>query len=132
VRSEPSKVRVALGQEEAGLLKAAAPIQVRLAEIGQPAWPATLERDPGAAVHRLPSAALGDTAGGRIATDPKDTQGLTAVHGVVLADVRLPVNLGERIGARAWVRFDHGHAPLVLQAARGFQQVFLRHFNPAQ
>jgi putative peptide zinc metalloprotease protein len=132
VQDEPSKVRVALGQEQAGLLQAAAPIQVRLAEIGQPAWPATLERDTRAAVHRLPSAALGDTAGGHIATDPKDPQGLTATQAVVLADVRLPVNVGERMGARAWVRFDHGHAPLVVQAARGFQQVFLRHFNPAQ
>lgn len=131
VRDEPSRVRVAMGQEQAALWRDDAPVQVRLAEHGRGAWAAVLERDTRAAVHRLPSAALGALAGGPIATDPADPQGLAVPRAVVLADVRLPVNLGERIGARAWVRVDHGHAPLAWQAARSLQQVFLRHFNPS-
>ncbi len=38
----------------------------------------------------------------------------------------------ERLGGRAWVRFDHGFAPLAVQGARRLQQLFLKHFNPSE
>ena len=129
----PSLVRVAVGQEQAALLhERTQAVSVRLAEIGAPAHAAMLLRDGTGAVTQLPSAALGDRGGGSVPTDPADPQGLKAQRAVVLADVLLPASLGERVGGRAWVRFDHGLAPLALQAANAMQQVFLQHFNPGQ
>ncbi len=131
--NEPSLVRVAVGQEQAALLHAQTQsVSVRLAELGQSVLPAELVRDANGAVTKLPSAALGDRGGGSIVTDPKDKQGLTAAQTVVLADVRLPLSLGERVGGRAWVRFDHGLAPLAEQGARVLQQMVLQHFNPSE
>ena len=139
----PSRVRVAIPQEQAALVQGAThSVSVRLAAADASAWPGELlgersgersgDRSGGAAgtVRRLPSAALGDRSGGSIVTDPKDK--LLPAHGVVLADVQLAVDLGPVAGARAWVRFDHGAAPLAWQAARRLQQLFLRHFNPSQ
>jgi len=49
---------------------------------------------------------------------------------VVLADVPLQGAPLTRIGERAWVRFEQGHAPLAWQALRALQQQVLGHFNP--
>jgi putative peptide zinc metalloprotease protein len=49
---------------------------------------------------------------------------------VELAGVR-PADIGERIGARAQVRFDHGTLPVAQQALRQLRQLVLQHFNPA-
>ncbi len=129
----PSLVRVAVGQEQAALLHARSRgVSVQLAEVGEPARAASLLRDSTGAVTQLPSAALGDRGGGSVPTDPADPHGLKAVRALVLADVQLPASLGERVGGRAWVRFDHGFAPLAMQVASGMQQLFLKHFNPGQ
>ena len=79
---------------------------------------------------QLPSAALGDRHGGDIVTDPTDPHGLTAAQAVVLLDVQLRGSASPRSGGRAWVRFDHGWAPLAVQWGRQLKQLFLRHFNP--
>lgn len=130
---EPTTVRVAIPQEQAALVQAnSRAVSVRLAENSRQAWRGELLRDVAGTVAKLPSAALGDRGGGSIVTDPGDKQGLTPAHGVVLADVRLDAVLGERMGGRAWVRFDHGSAPLAEQGARRLQQLFLKHFNPAE
>ena len=64
----------------------------------------------------LPSAALGSRSGGRVAVDPADSSGRRPTQPVVLGDVQLqgpvPPELGQRVGQRVWVRFEHGHAPL--------------------
>ncbi|MEY4906391.1 MAG: hypothetical protein RL260_109, partial [Pseudomonadota bacterium] len=44
---------------------------------------------------------------------------------------RLEHATGERIGARAWVRFEQDRAPLAWQAARVLQQQLLHHLDPA-
>jgi len=36
----------------------------------------------------------------------------------------------ERAGGRAWVRFEHGWAPLAVQWGRRLKQLFLRQFDP--
>jgi putative peptide zinc metalloprotease protein len=146
---EPTTVRVAIPHEQAALVQASThAVSVRLAEDQRQAWRGELLRDVAGTVTKLPSAALGDRGGGNIVTDPADKQGLTPAHGVVLADIRLAVPAGqpgtegtgqpmgerrdERPGGRAWVRFDHGFAPLALQGARRLQQLFLKHFNPSE
>jgi putative peptide zinc metalloprotease protein len=92
---------------------------------------ATLVRDSLGATLRLPSAALSRRHGGDIATDPADTEDRKPLHPVVLLDLRLDVPAGhERLGERAWVRFDAGLAPLAWQAARSLRRQVLQRFNP--
>jgi putative peptide zinc metalloprotease protein len=131
--NEPTTVRVALPQALAALVHGGTrSVGVRLADTRDELWPATLQAGAAGAVARLPSAALGDHAGGSIVTDPADATGLTPAEPVVLADVLLTGHHAARTGGRATVRFDHGWSPLAVQAARAVQQLVLRHFNPAQ
>ncbi len=130
---EPTTVRVALPQALATLVQSGTrSVGVQLAEARGPVWPATLQPGAAGTVARLPSAALGDHAGGSIVTDPADRSHLQAAQAIVLADVRLASRAVPRTGGRAWVRFDHGWSPLAMQALRGIQQALLTHFNPGQ
>ena len=130
---EPTTVSVALPQELATLVQTGTrAVGVRLNEAGGEFWSAVLKPDAAGAVMHLPSAALGDHSGGSIVTDPGDKSGLKPALPVVLAEVRIDARPASRVGGRAWVRFDHGFAPLAVQAARRAQQLFLKHFNPAQ
>ena len=136
---DPVTVRVALPQDEAGLVrKRANGVGVRLSEDGWRLRNGEVRAatgmsvvDQSGAVAKLPSAALGELGGGDIATDPSDKEGLTARAPVVLMDVVVADARSERIGARAMVRFDHGHASIGEQALRKLQQLVLQHFNPA-
>ena len=130
---EPTTVRVALPQAIATRVQTATrAVAVQLADMRGTAWPARLDAAAAGAANRLPSAALGDHAGGSIVTDPADTGHLKPAQPVVLADVHLAGHAAVRTGGRAWVRFDHGWSPLAMQLARGAQQLVLAQFNPAQ
>lgn len=130
----PPTVRVALTDSEAGPLRDAhASVSVRMSGSPQSAHPARLLRDSVGAVLQLPSAALSTRHGGHILTDPADAQALKPLEPVVLMDVQLASTAGveaERIGERAWVRFDMGWSPLALQLAQALRQRVLRQFNP--
>jgi putative peptide zinc metalloprotease protein len=102
--------------------------QVRVADAPGQVWPAHIRSDTPAAVRQLPSLALTAQGGGPFATDPDDKSGLQAVEPVFLFDVAVDSGPLERVGSRAWVRFDHGSEPLALQLYRRALQVFLRHF----
>ena len=133
-------VRVALPEAEASdLRREADAVSVRLAASPETAHAAMLLRDGIGAVRQLPSAALSARHGGPVATDPADKDHLRTLQPVVLLDVQLAAPQGdghsdgerqERIGERAWVRFDSGRSPLALQFARGLQRELLRRFNP--
>jgi putative peptide zinc metalloprotease protein len=140
ITGDPLTVRVALPQEQADLVRrrtgsAALPVGVRLAEDPGRLRTGSVRRDMDGAVTRLPSAALGELGGGAIAIDPTEKDGMTPRAPVVLMDVELagvrPADIGERIGARALVRFDHGTLPVARQALRQLRQLVLQHFNPA-
>jgi putative peptide zinc metalloprotease protein len=83
-----------------------------------------------AATAILPTAALGDRAGGPVATDPTDKDGTRTLEPVFLFDVRLASKQVERVGSRVWVRFDHGARPLGVQWHRRLHQLLLKQFNP--
>ena len=91
-----------------------------------------LVRDGHAASRTLPSPALGSRHGGALLADPEDEKGRTAAEAVVVLEVRVPAAaLAGRIGQRAWIRFDHGAAPLAEQWGRRLRQALLRHFDPS-
>ena len=134
VGNEAGSTRVALPEAEANDLQRAQPrVSVRLASARGVALQGTLVRDSLGATLQLPSAALSARHGGSIQTDPKDGDDLKPLQPVVLLDIRLDARRKatvERIGERAWVRFDTGAAPLAVQAARGIQRLVLSRFNP--
>lgn len=129
----PMRVRAAVAQADAHLvrqqLRAA---QVRVADDRFSARAAQLLQDTPAATRNLPSAALADVGGGPLASDPAAKDGVQTLEPVFLYDLTLPTVAadGQRVGARAWVRFDHGYQPLALQGYRRATQVFLKHFAP--
>ena len=128
----PSNVRAVVTEDDAQLIRARTQrVEIRLAESAAETVGAMLEREPPAATRVLPSAALGDRAGGRFATDPADKDGLRTLDPVFLLDLAVPARLPERIGGRVWVRFDLGYEPLGVRWARHGRQLLLRHFNPA-
>ena len=136
----PPMVRLALPEADAIELRdAAGSVSVRLAGSPRIAHAAALVRDGVGAGLQLPSAALSAHHGGRVLTDPADKTDLKPLQPVVLLDVRLdaqhadgaaPPTLTERMGERAWVRFDAGWAPLSLQLAHALRRKLLQVFNP--
>jgi putative peptide zinc metalloprotease protein len=105
-------------------------VEVRLSEQISTTLPAVIRRLVPGASEKLPTKSLGTIGGGEIAVDPSDRQGLTAVQKVFQIDVELPsrthlVNLG----GHAYVRFDHGWAPLGVQWYLKLRQLFLSRFN---
>jgi putative peptide zinc metalloprotease protein len=130
---EPSQIgiRVAVPEYDAALVRQMTrAVEVRMAG-DRDTLAAEVVRDAPSATFDLPSAALGDRGGGALPTDPADKDGLRARDPVVLIDLALPARKLERIGARAWVRFDHGAQPLAGRWLRQVRQAFLQHFNPA-
>ena len=127
------RVRAAVAQDDADLVRQrTAHADVRLADTPQRLARAVLSQDTPAASHALPSAALGDRAGGSYVTDPSDTKGLHTLDPVFLVDLLLTDTSVVRAGARAWVRFDHGTEPLAQQLLRRATQLFLKHFDPSE
>ena len=121
-------VHVAVSQADIGLVRGHTNgALVRLSHQPRELFEAEVVRQLPGATHALPSAALGQNGGGRIAVAPGDADGLTAVDPVFLLQLRLAGSQRPRfVGARAHVRFDHGRLPLGAQAFRKLRQVFLK------
>jgi len=127
------RVRAAVAQDDADLVRQrTVHADVRLADMPESLTRAVLSQDTPAASRSLPSAALGDRAGGPYATDPSDAKGLRSLDPVFLVDLALTDTSVVRAGARAWVRFDHGTEPLAQQLLRRATQLFLKHFDPSE
>ncbi len=88
-----------------------------------------LRKVPGGTT-QLPTAAFGTSGGGRIAVDPRQTDGRTTLERVFEIEISLPENFQTHfLGRRMTVRFDHGYKPLGLQLYRALRQLFLRKFS---
>ena len=104
-------------------------VEVRLSERSAKPLQAKVERIVPAADINLPSAALGTGGGGNIPVDPSDPEGLRALDTIFQLDITLPDEvLNPHIGARVYVRFEHGTMPLAMQWYRSLRQLFLRKF----
>ncbi|MGV6818007.1 MAG: site-2 protease family protein [Thiotrichales bacterium] len=84
-------------------------------------------REMPASVPELPSPALSLRNGGVILTDPADRSAKNALTPVFVVDLKLDGSVAENIGARAWVRFNHGNTPLLQQWRLKWRQLFLQH-----
>ena len=124
--NDAAHVRVVVSQDDvARLQQHPGPIEVRLAELPETPFAARLVAQTPAAIRSLPSAALGDRAGGQVATDPTDAEGLRTLEPLYTLDLEVPTHALERVGGRAEVRFDHGSAPLAQQWGRKLRQLFI-------
>lgn len=124
--NDATNVRVVVNQDDvARLQQRPGAIEVRLADLPNSPFDAQLLAQTPAATRTLPSAALGDRAGGHVLTDPTDTDGLRTLESLYTLDLVVPAHALERVGGRAEVRFDHGNAPLARQWARKLRQLFI-------
>jgi putative peptide zinc metalloprotease protein len=132
LQSAQVRVRAGVEQDRVHLVRHhTKAVEVRLSGAVHARIPARLEPAAPAATRQLPSAALGDRGGGPYAVDPADAEGTRSLEPVFLYDVFPHRQLLERVGGRAWVRFDHGYEPLAFQAYRRAAQLFLKQFDPS-
>jgi putative peptide zinc metalloprotease protein len=132
LQADDIMVRATAAQKDAALIRERSrAATVWVAETPGASLTGKLSREVPAATFKLPSPALSDQNGGAILTDPSDPEHLRTLEPVLLIDVALPQNPVQRIGGRAWVRFDFGSEPLAFQWAQSLQQLLLRHFDTA-
>jgi putative peptide zinc metalloprotease protein len=86
-------------------------------------------REVPAGSDRLPSKALTEAGGGRLAVDPKDESQTKTLQRTFQLDLSLPRSASALFGSRVLVRFDHGSEPLGWQWYRRIRQLFLARFN---
>lgn len=131
VNADAIIVRTVVSQQDIDLVRnATRAVQLRLAEDLPATIRGALRRVVPSATDQLPSAALGTQGGGALAVDPGDREGRKSAQRFFQVDVELPHD-GRilRVGARAYVRFDHGWEPLGVQWYRRARQLFLARFN---
>ena len=130
LQDDASRLRAVIPQADAALVRSRTrDISVRLSEAGATPLPATLITETPSATKKLPSPALAYAAGGPVLTDPADPDNLTTLEPVFVVDVRLPAHQVNRVGERAWLRFDHGREPLLTQWMLRWKQLFLNHLG---
>lgn len=123
-------VRVALLHQDAiGFDSDVRDIELRTADHAERILWARPRLDAPAATHRLPSRALGRAGGGELAIDTTDPEGLTSRDAIVVFDLEANEDLGDRVGTRVWVRFDHLPQTLLQQGSRKLRQLVLRQFR---
>jgi putative peptide zinc metalloprotease protein len=104
-------------------------ISVELAHAPGADWGARWVASIPQASSNLPSAALGERAGGSIATDSADKSGHTAREPRFQLDLRLEASSPARIGERCQVTFVHDDASAAQMLAQLARRSFLRHFE---
>lgn len=131
VKPEAIIVRAVVSQQDIDLVRnATRGVEVRLVE--HLAYPlrASVRRVVPSASEQLPSAALGTQGGGPVAVDPADREGRRSIQRYFQVDVALPpTDRPLHVGSRAYLRFDHGWAPVGVQWYRRARQLFLSRFN---
>ncbi len=127
----PPSIRVAILQDNMGQVRGQVKdIKVRLVNDPAQEYDAELIRQAPEATNKLPSPALATTGGGKIPVDPKNTKDAISLQKVFLVDLKFkPKEKNIPIGARAFVRINHGGEPLSRQLYRRIRQTFLRQFN---
>ena len=124
-------VRAAVSQDDIGLVRE----YVRKVDVLSAGWTvqsysSKIAREVHGGSHLLPSAALGTAGGGLFATVPGERDGRKTLERIFVIEISLPPEgSSEYLGARKYIRFDHGYEPLGIQAWRSLRQLFLRRFG---
>lgn len=131
ITDEHPTIRTVVSQANIGLVRErVVGVDVRLAEKPAVTYRGEIVRIVPAAGLNLPSAALGTAGGGVIPVDPTDPEGRRAIESHFELDLWLPdAAKTPFLGGRAYVRFEHGSMPLIMQWFRSLRQLFLRRFN---
>ena len=120
-------------QADAGLIRTdTRDVQVSLADQpGEAMQREAHRRGAGGHAPVLPTAALGDRAGGPFVTDPADKEGTRTLEPVFLFDVRADAKTARSASADAsGCASITARSPLAFQWQRRLQQLFLKQFNP--
>jgi len=127
----PLTARVALDQDDVATVRERTrAVEVMLASWGSTPMAASILRELPGATTQLPTPALGTAGGGAIAVDPGDRRGVSALRPVFQLELALPARVPpEYLGARVFVRFDHGYEPAGVQLYRALRRLLLRHFD---
>jgi putative peptide zinc metalloprotease protein len=129
VSPQRGTVVAVVAQDDVGLLKTRLrDVHVRLADDLGHTQHAELTRFTPAGDFSLPSAALGTAGGGNVAVAPDDADGRRTLARVFRVELTLDTP-ADRLGGRAFVRFDHGSEALALRGIRRLRQLFLSHFD---
>lgn len=126
----PPRLRVAVSQDIAELVRATTGVSLRLRRDQTSATPARIIAAAPESNTLLPSPALSTAAGGPFSLDPSDPEGRRALQSLFVFDVTpTTAILPPLVGERAIVRFDHGDEPLGIRLARALRQLFLSRFD---
>ena len=129
VSDTATTIRVVVAQEDVDLVRNdLRGVDVRLSDQLGVVHRASVKREVPGATEELPSMALGIAGGGEIAMDP-GADGQRAFESLFQFDVEIGDTVVERLGQRAYVRFDHGWEPLAYRWYRSARRLFLRSFN---
>lgn len=131
VGDDVANVRVALDEQNILLVRnRIRKVEVRLVDLPTQPMAGLVGNEVPAATRKLPSSVLGEKRGGDVLVDPADKEGLRTLTPIFLVDIKIPGYTPDRIGGRAWVRFDLGFEPAGLQLLRRVRQLLLHDFNP--
>lgn len=130
LNDQPPTIRIAISQDNIGQLQNNIEnIKVKIISELDKEYEAKIIRSSPEATHRLPSAALSARSGGKFISKPGQDDARLSLEKVFLVDLSFEATHAVPLGARVYVRINHGGEPLALQWYRQVRQVFLRQFN---
>jgi putative peptide zinc metalloprotease protein len=101
-------------------------VEVRLTEHVDRTLVAHIVRELPAALDHAPTPALAPLGGGPMLLDPSDPKQQRPLDKFYEIDLQIDSNAVNRIGGRAYARFEHGFEPLAWRGLRDLRQLFLR------
>jgi len=104
-------------------------VEVRFVSDRNTTYPATVRRIVPATSRELPSRVLTTEGGGRIATDPSETERLLAFNKYFQFEIELGDAPRQRLDERVYILFIHDAEPLAWRWYRDLRRVFLRQFD---
>jgi putative peptide zinc metalloprotease protein len=127
--SSAATARVLVPQQSVDLVRTRTEeVRVKLAEQLQDPLPARVRREVPAASDRLPSMALSQAGGGRVALDPRAGREPRSLQTHFEFELELPTARPVGVGGRVYVRFEHGSETIAQQVYRAVRQLFLERF----
>ncbi len=131
VGADKPLLKVIVAQQHADTVRAATQrVTVRLPQAFEEELPARLVREVPKAGRELPSATLGQSGGGDVIIDPRDSKGMTTRDALFEFEVEIDDMRALRyLGSRAYVSFEHPDQPLGTRLWHEVRRQLLSHFD---